>query len=69
MLCQNELEMEEAQSVISEDGLSAKITLAGGELIPADSGKYAIIAQNDEGQHSEWWIDIQVKPAIVTKST
>ncbi|CDS41841.2 expressed conserved protein [Echinococcus multilocularis] len=63
MLCQNELEMEEAQPVISEDGLSAKISLAGGELIPADSGKYAIIAQNAEGEHSEWWIDIQVKPA------
>ncbi|KAM3173269.1 hypothetical protein ACTXT7_012839 [Hymenolepis weldensis] len=66
MLCQNELEMEEAKSVISEDGLSAKISLAGNELIPADSGKYAIIAQDSEGQHCEWWIDIQVKAA--TKS-
>lgn len=63
MLCQNELEMEEAQPIISEDGLSAKISLPGGELIPADSGKYAIIAQNAEGEHSEWWIDIQIKPA------
>ncbi|KAM7537943.1 hypothetical protein Aperf_G00000079361 [Anoplocephala perfoliata] len=66
MLCQNELEMEEAKSVISENGLSAKISLAGNELIPADSGKYAIIAQDDEGHHCEWWIDIQVKAA--TKS-
>lgn len=66
MLCQNELEMEEAKSVISANGLSAKISLAGNELIPADSGKYAIIAQDAEGQHCEWWIDIQVKAA--TKS-
>ncbi|VDL60884.1 unnamed protein product, partial [Hymenolepis diminuta] len=63
MLCQNELEMEEAKSIISEDGLSAKISLAGNELIPADSGKYAIIAQDAEGQHCEWWIDIQIKAA------
>uniref|UniRef100_A0A5K3EN24 non-specific serine/threonine protein kinase n=1 Tax=Mesocestoides corti TaxID=53468 RepID=A0A5K3EN24_MESCO len=63
MLCQNMMEMEEAQFFISEDGLSAKISLAGGDLIPADSGKYAVIAQNADGDHCEWWFDIQVKPA------
>lgn len=66
MLCQNELEMEEAQSVISEDGLSAQITMAAGELIPADSGKYAVIAQSADGENCEWWFDIQVKPAVKT---
>ncbi|VDK88875.1 unnamed protein product, partial [Dibothriocephalus latus] len=45
MMCQNELEMEEAVIELGDGGLSVKVSLAGGELLPADTGKYAIIAQ------------------------
>ncbi|KAL7064324.1 hypothetical protein AAHC03_04779 [Spirometra sp. Aus1] len=60
MMCQNELEMEEAVIELGDGGLSVKVSLAGGELVPADTGKYAIIAQDANGASAEWWFSIEI---------
>ncbi|VDL96745.1 unnamed protein product [Schistocephalus solidus] len=60
MLCQNELEMEEAVIELGDGGLSVKVSLPGGELLPADTGKYAIIAHDANGASAEWWFSIEI---------